>query len=119
MLENELMSERLQTTIKHFQAGVTSMGLAAARHSIESWQTELKGYDGKAFATIVTDLGHLHDELGKDAIDGAKVGKLLTKLGKETAHAASSADEKNELVAELGNQLEKAGATLEHEKTHV
>ena len=75
------MSERLQTTIKHFQAGVTSMGLTAARHSIESWQTELQSYDGKAFETIVTDLGHLHDELGKDTIDGKKVGKLLTKLG--------------------------------------
>ncbi len=108
------MSERLQTTIKHFQAGVTSMSMSAARHSIESWQTELKGYEGKAFDTIVTDLGHLHDELGKDEIDGKKVGKLLTKLGKETVRVASSADEKNDLVSELGNHLEKAGSQLEH-----
>jgi hypothetical protein len=113
------MSERLQTTIKHFQAGVTSMGLSAARHSIESWQTELQGYDGKAFETIVTDLGHLHDELGKETIDGKKVGKLLVKLGKETSRVASSADEKNELVAELGNQLEKAGAELDKEAAHA
>lgn len=113
------MSERLQTTIKHFQAGVTSMGLAAARHSIESWQTELKGYEGKPFDTIVTDLSHLHDELGKDTVDGKKVGKLLTKLGKETARVASSADEKNDLVAELGSQLEKAGAQLDKETAHA
>jgi hypothetical protein len=113
------MSERLQTTIKHFQAGVTSMGLSAARHSIESWQTELKGYDGAVFGTIVTDLGHLHDELGKDTIDGKKVGKLLTKLGKETARVAKSADEKNDLVAELGDQLEKAGAALDREAAHA
>ena len=113
------MSERLQTTIKHFQAGVTSMGLAAARHSIESWQTELKGYDGKAFETIVTDLGHLHDELGRDEIDGKKVGKLLTKLGKETTRVASSAENKNELVTELGHQLESAGAQLDRESAHA
>jgi hypothetical protein len=109
------MSERLQTTVKHLKAGITSMGLSAARHSIESWQTELAGYEGKAFETIVTDLGHLHDELGKDAIDGKRVGRLLTKLGKETARVASLADEKNELVVELGDQLEKAGASLERE----
>jgi len=109
------VSERLQTTIKHFQAGVTSIGLTAARHSIESWRAELKGYEGKNFATIVTDLGHLHDELGKATIDGKKVGKLLTKLGKETARVAASADDKNELVTELGNQLERAGAELDRE----
>jgi hypothetical protein len=113
------MSERLQTTIKHLQAGVTSMGLAAARHSIESWQTELKNYDGKLFTTIVDDLGHLHNELGNDTIDGRKVAKLLTKLGKETARVASSADEKNDLVAELGNQLERAGAQLDKEAVHA
>lgn len=109
------MSERLQTTIKHFQAGVTSMSLAAARHSIESWQTELKGYDGKEFDTIVTDLGKLHDELSSEAIDGKSIGKLLGKLGKETARIASAADTKSELVTELGAQLEKAGAQLSKE----
>jgi hypothetical protein len=109
------MSERLQTTVKHLKAGIMSRGLSAARHSIASWQTELGGYEGKTFETIVTDLGHLHDELGKATIDGKKVGKLLTKLGKETARVASSADEKNDLVAELGDQLEKAGASLERE----
>jgi hypothetical protein len=109
------MSERLQTTIKHLQAGVTSMGLTAARHSIESWQSELESYDGKPFDTIVTDLGHLHDELGKDTIDGKKVGKLLTKLGKETARVATSGDDKNDLISELGHQLEKAGTELDRE----
>jgi hypothetical protein len=109
------MSERLQTTIKHFQAGVMSMGLAAARHSIESWQSELRQYEGKHFASIVTDLGHLHDELGKETIDAKKVGRLMTKLGKETARVASEADDKNDLVEELGNQLERAGTQLERE----
>lgn len=113
------MSERLQTTVKHLQAGVTSMGLSAARHSIESWQTELKGHEGKAFDTIVTDLGHLHDELGKEPIDGKKVGKLMTKLGRETTRLASSAEEKNDLVEELGRQLEKAGSQLEKETAHA
>ena len=113
------MSERLQTTIKHFKDGVTSMGLTAARHSIESWQTELKGYDGKEFDTIVTDLGHLHDELGKETIDGKKVGKLLVKLGKETSRVAKSADGKGDMIAELGGQLEKAGAELDKEAAHA
>ncbi len=113
------MSERLQTTIKHFKDGVTSMGLTAARHSIESWQTELKGYDGKPFEAIVTDLGHLHDELGSSEIDGKKVGKLLAKLGKETAKIAKSADDKNDLVTQLGEQLEKAGADLDKETANA
>lgn len=91
------------------------MGLSAARHSIEAWRSELRDYEGKNFETIVTDLGHLHDELGKPTIDGKKVGRLLTKLGKETTRVASSADEKNELVTQLGNQLERAGAELERE----
>lgn len=89
------------------------MTMSAARHSIESWQTELRGYDGKACETIVTDLGHLHDELGKGDVDVKKIGKLLMKLGKETARVAPSADDKNDLVAELGSQLEKAGSQLE------
>ena len=113
------MSERLHTTIKHFKDGVTSMGLAAARHSIESWRTELQNYDGKQFDTIVTDLGHLHDELGNDDIDGKKVGKLLVKLGKETSRVAKSAEDKHDLVAELGHQLEKAGADLDKEAAHA
>jgi hypothetical protein len=113
------MSERLTTTIKHFKDGVTSMGLAAARHSIESWQTELKEYDGAGFKTIVTDLGHLHDELGRDEIDGAKVGKLLVKLGKETAKTAKDAGDKGNLVEELGQLLEENGHKLEGAKANA
>jgi hypothetical protein len=110
------MSERLTTTVKHLKDGVTSMGIAAARHSIESWQTELKGYDGTAFHTIVTDLGHLHDELGKDEIDGKKVGRLMVKLGKETARVAKDAGDKSDVVGELGRLLEDQGAKLGDEK---
>ncbi|GAC1462456.1 MAG: hypothetical protein PVSMB8_16310 [Vulcanimicrobiaceae bacterium] len=109
------MSERLTTTIKHFKDGVTSMGLTAARHSIESWKGELEGYDGAAFKTIATDLGHLHTELGKDQIDGKKVGKLLVKLGKETASCSKTADGKNDQIGELGSLLEKAGHDLDRE----
>jgi len=111
------MSERLTTTVKHLKDGVASMGIAAARHSIESWQTELKGYDGAAFHTIVTDLGHLHDELGKDEIDGKKVGRLMVKLGKETARVAKGAGDKSSVVEELGQLLEDQGAKLEGART--
>ncbi len=108
------MSERLTTTIKHLKDGVASMGIAAARHSIESWQTELKEYDGAVFHTLVTDLGHLHEELAADEIDGGKVGKLLAKLGRETAKAAKGADgAKHDQVAELGELLESAATQLE------
>jgi hypothetical protein len=110
------MSERLTTTVKHFKDGVLSMGLAAAKHSIESWQEELRGYEGTGFKTIVTDLGHLHDELGKDEINGKKVGQLLTKLGKETSKCAKEAGDKGDTVAELGDLLSKAGSDLDAEK---
>ncbi len=106
------MSERLGTTIKHFKDGITKMGLSAARKSIESWQTELKEYDGNAFKTIATDLGHLHDELGKDQIDDAKVGKVMTKLGKETVKCAKEAGDKSGDVKELGELIERAAAQL-------
>lgn len=109
------MSERLTTTIKHFKDGVTSMGLTAARHSIESWKGELEGYEGSGFHTIATDLGHLHAELGKDAIDAKNVAKLLVKLGKETAACAKRADGKSEEISELGALLEKAGHDLSKE----
>lgn len=88
------------------------MGVAAARHSIESWKTELQGYDGAIFHTIATDLGHLHDELEKDEIDGKKVGRLLVKLSKETAKSGANAGSKNEQIDELGSLLEKAGHQL-------
>jgi len=107
------MSERLTTTIKHFKDGVTSMGLTAARHSIESWKGELEGYDGPAFHAIATDLGHLHAELGKEQIDGKKLGKLLVKLGKETAKCSKNADGKTDQIGELGALLEKAGHELD------
>ncbi len=106
------MSERLTTTVKHLKDGAMAMGLAAARHSIESWQEELKSYDGANFATIVTDLGHLHDELGKAEIDGKTVGRLMTKLGKETVRCAKSAGDKSNLVEELGQLLEDQGAKI-------
>ena len=113
------MSERLTTTVKHLKEGVTSMGIAAARHSIESWQTELKGYEGTGLHTIVTDLGHLHVELGKSEIDGNKVGHLMTKLGKETVQIAKSAGDQSALVAEVGRLLEGQGAKLEGAKVHT
>ncbi len=106
------MSERLTTTIKHLKAGVTSMGRAAAQHSIEAWQTELSGYEGAKFRTIATDLGHLHNELSKEEIDGANVGKLMVKLGKETVSVAKDADDKSGLVQELGTLLERNGEKL-------
>jgi hypothetical protein len=107
------VSERLTTTVKHFKDGVMSMGLTAAKHSIESWQEELKGYEGTGFKTIVTDLGHLHDELGKDDINGKKVGQLLSKLGKETAACAKHAGDKSDVVSELGELLSSAGSDLD------
>lgn len=106
------MSERLQTTINHLKDGVVSMGMAAARHSIDAWHAELSDYDGALFATIVTDLEHLRGELAKAEVSGNSVAKLLSKLGKETVRVASAGDEKNDLVAELGAQLEKAGTQL-------
>lgn len=106
------MSERLTTTINHFKDGLTSMGTAAARHSIESWKAELETYDGAIFHTIATDLGHLHTELAKSEIDGEKVGKLLIKLGKETAKSGTHAGDKSGKVDELGSLLEKAGSQL-------
>ncbi len=109
------MSERMQTTINHFKTGVISMGRAAAQHSIDSWQSELKDYEGAVFATIVSDLGRLRSELEKDDIDGNKIAKLLTKLGKETTRAASLASDKHSLVAQLGAELEKAASKLEKE----
>ncbi len=112
------MSERLSTTIKHFKDGITKVGLSAARKSIESWQTELKDYDGTAFKTIATDLGHLHDELGKDEIDGAKVGKLMTKLGKETVKCGKEAGDKASDVKELGELIERAAGELAGEGGH-
>ncbi len=106
------MSERLTTTIKHLKDGITSLGITAAQHSIESWQAELRGYEGAGFHTIATDLGHLHDELGKKEIDGTKVGRLLTKLGKETVKVAKHGDDKAGAVEELGQLLEKSGEQL-------
>ncbi len=88
------------------------MGLTAARHSIESWQTELSGFEGAGFKTIVTDLGHLHDELSKDEISGERVGKLLAKLGQATAKHAKDAGEKGNEVAELGKLLEHGASEL-------
>jgi hypothetical protein len=109
-----ILSERLTTTIKHLKEGLTSMPMSAARHSIESWQTELKGYEGTAFHTIATDLGHLHEELGNTEIDGAKVGKLLAKLGKETIKVAKKADgSKHDNIEELGSLLESAAEQLQ------
>ena len=113
------MSERLTTTVKHLKDGITKLGVTAARHSIESWKTELEGYEGPAFKTIATDLGHLHDELSKGEIDGAKVGKLLTKLGKETVKTASHGGDKSDTVKELGELLEHAAGELGGGKTET
>ena len=110
------MSERLTTTVKHLKDGITSMGIAAAQHSIESWRTELQGYEGTGFHAIATDLGHLHDELGKKEIDGTKVGQLLTKLGKETVKVAKQGDDQAGVVEELGQLLEKSGEQLSRAK---
>lgn len=109
------MSERLITTIKHFKDGITSMGMTAARHSIEQWKTALESYEGPAFATIATDLGHLHAELGGE-IDGKKVGKLMAKLGKETVKCAKEAGDSADHVRELGDLIEKSAHELTGEK---
>ncbi|GAC1450609.1 MAG: hypothetical protein NVS2B8_18450 [Vulcanimicrobiaceae bacterium] len=110
------MSERLTTTIKHFKDGITSMGMTAAQHSIESWKSTLEGYEGAIFATIATDLGHLHEALSADSVDGKKVSKLLAKLGKETAKSAKDAGDGADHVRELGDLLEKAAHDLDAEK---
>ena len=54
----------------------------------------------------------------KNRSTAMKVGKLMTKLGRETMRLASSADEKNALVEELGRRLEKR-AQLEKDPAHA
>ena len=102
------MSERIQTTVNHFNDGILAMSRAAAEHSIESWKAELEASGSKPLESIASDLGRLQDQLEKVTIDGSKVVSLLSKLGHATIDVAPLAEDKSDLLTKLGKQLEKA-----------
>ena len=77
---------------------------SAVASNIDSWITSLQPLGG-AGQSIITDLEALKGALTATSPDGAKIGSLLTKLGKATTQAAAG----NADLEDLGAQLSKLG----------
>ncbi len=108
-----MAASELDGTISALQGGITSLSPTTAVSNIESWESQLQATGKPALTSIATDLGALRQELGSGNLDGAAIGKLLSKLGKSTTDVAAQAEASSQTkLATLGSLLTKAGSAL-------
>lgn len=104
-----MASTKLDTTISAFQDQITSFAVGKAVRNIEAWRKDLADA-GPDFEGIVGDLEKLEGYLKEEEVDGKAVGKILSKLSKETKKAGSGVNsgigEKLQTLSEL---MAKAG----------
>ncbi|NJK44572.1 MAG: hypothetical protein HC933_10065 [Pleurocapsa sp. SU_196_0] len=107
------MATRIDTTISHFKDGLTSFALDKAVKNIEGWQKALDEAGKPELETVSKDLGKLKKMLEGSELDGAAIGKLLTKLGKATTKAAADAPAASaKKLKALGDLLSSAASEL-------
>jgi len=102
----------LDATITALKKGVTEMTVKAAVTNIEGWQKKLDAEEETPLKTISKELDQLKELLQEEKPDGKAIGKLMVKLGHQTAKAAGGADKEGDKVKEMGELLAKAGESL-------
>ena len=103
---------QFDATIKHLKEGARSMTVSAAVKNIEGWEATLEKVDEPAAKTIVKDLENLQKHLHAKELDGEAIGKLMVKLGKETAAIGKKTDSKNAAkIQALGDALGHAAGS--------
>lgn len=103
----------LAATIDDLEAGLERHPLAKAVNRIDDWRREVLATERDDLRPIADDLGRLHRALTGEGIDGAAVGRLLVRLGENTAATADGADEAVQGgLRRLGSLLRHAGHAL-------
>ena len=104
-------AQHLDATLNALNDGVTALSPAAARGTIERWLNVLA--DHQDLNDVATALGELRAALAATPIDGAEVGRILTRLGARTTEAAEDADDAlASKLDRLGGMLSQAGRAL-------
>jgi len=104
---------KLDETIAAAEGGLTNLPANAAVSNIEGWENRLRAAGDPALNPIADDLAQLRQELQRTPVDGAAVGRLLTRLGEQTSAAAAGADPAvSQRLNRLGNLLSQAGNQL-------
>lgn len=105
-------SAHLTSTIESLSQGLTHAKAGAGR-SLESWVETLNSTDVPALHTLAKELKQLDELLGHDKIDGAKVHKALSSIGKHTIAAAGSAEGATaDKIKKIGQLLTEAATKL-------
>ena len=108
-----MANSELDGTISALSGGITKLNPATAVSNIQGWESQLEAAGKPELTSIAKDLGALRKELTSGSLDGAAIGKLLTKLGQQTtASAAGAAAASKDKLTTLGGLLTKAGGTL-------
>ena len=107
------MATRLDNTLAALKDGITSLAVDKAVKNIDGWEKALGETDKPELETITKDLGKLKKMLQGGELDGAAIGKLLTKLGKATTKAAADAPAAStKKLKSLGEMLASAAKNL-------
>jgi len=112
MSDTTKYSAHLTSTIDSLSQGL-SHAKAGAGRSLESWIETLNGTNLPALHTLAKELKQLEELLGHDKVDGAKVHKALSSVGKHTLAAAGSAEGATaDKIKKIGQLLTDAAGTL-------
>ena len=102
----------LSTTIASLSQGLEHAKTGAVR-SLHSWGTALADSGEPSLKAIADELKQLETVLSESDIDGPKLKKALTALGKHTTAAAKSAEGATaDKIMELGKLLTEAAGQV-------
>jgi hypothetical protein len=102
----------LSSTIESLSQGLAHAKTGAVR-SLHSWGAALGSSEEPGLKAIADELKQLETVLGESEIDGPKLKKALTALGKHTTAAAKSAEGATaDKIKELGKLLTDAAGQV-------
>ena len=106
-------SAELKATIDELELGLAQLPLAKAVNRIDDWKREIEATERDDLQPIASGLGELHAALTGEGVNGAMVGAILVRLGKQTEAAADSAEDTlQSSIQRLGSLLRHAGSAL-------
>lgn len=104
---------RTITADNALRGGLTSVPVGTAVTLINAIGRDLQASGNPALGSIAGDLEQLSAALGASEVDGARVGTLLSRVGRKvTAASGTQSGAVRSTLASLGGQLSGAGRQL-------
>ncbi|PAP77560.1 hypothetical protein [Rubrivirga marina] len=113
-IPNETEAAEVAATVDDLERGLAQIPLSKAINKIDDWKRKIEQTEREDLRPIAAGLGELHQSLVGEAINGARIGAILVRLGEQTEAAEVSEATTGDTTEDLERSLKRLGSLLRH-----